>query len=56
MVSDVHANFIVNEGGASADEVIELIRRVRKRVEESNGKLLEPEIGVLGKSWEEFLS
>lgn len=56
VVSDVHANFIVNEGGASADEVIELIRRVRKRVEESNGKLLEPEIGVLGKSWEEFLS
>lgn len=56
VVSDVHANFIVNEGGASAEEVIELIRRVRKRVKESNGMELEPEIGVLGKNWDEYLS
>ena len=56
MVSDLHANFIVNEGGASAEEVIALIKRVRDRVKESNGHLLEPEVTLMGKSWKEYLS
>ena len=30
VVSDKHANFIINEGGASAEEVIALIKRKRK--------------------------
>lgn len=56
VVSDLHANFIVNEGGASAEEVIALIKRVRDRVKESNGHLLEPEVTLMGKSWNEYLS
>jgi len=56
VVSDLHANFIVNEGGASAEEVIALIKRVRDRVKESNGMLLEPEVTLMGKSWKEYLS
>lgn len=56
VVSSMHANFIVNEGGASADEVISLIKRVRQRVKESKGKLLDPEVDVLGHNWNEFLS
>ena len=56
VVSDLHANFIVNEGGASAEEVIALIKRVRDRVKESNGHLLEPEVTLMGKSWKEYLS
>ena len=56
VVSSLHANFIVNEGGASAEEVISLIKRVRQRVKESKGKLLDPEVDVLGHKWKEFLS
>lgn len=56
VVSPLHANFIVNEGGASADEVISLIKRVRQRVKDSKGKLLEPEVGLLGQNWKEYLS
>lgn len=56
MVSEIHANFIVNQENASAEEVISLIRAVRDRVRDSNGTLLEPEIGVLGKEWRDYLS
>jgi UDP-N-acetylenolpyruvoylglucosamine reductase len=56
VVSDLHANFIVNDGGATAEEVIALIKRVRDRVKESNGHLLEPEVTIMGKSWNEYLS
>jgi UDP-N-acetylenolpyruvoylglucosamine reductase len=56
VVSDLHANFIINEGGASAEEVISLIKRVRDRVKESKGMMLEPEVDILGHSWKEFLS
>ncbi len=56
VVSNLHANFIVNEGGATAEEVISLIKRVRERVRETRGLLLEPEVGILGKDWNEYLS
>ena len=56
VVSGLHANFIINEGGASAEEVIALIKRVRERVKETNGLLLEPEVTLMGKSWNEYLS
>lgn len=47
-VSPIHANFIVNLGGASAEEVIRLIREVQTRVAEATGILLEPEIRIMG--------
>ena len=52
-VSNVHANFIVNEGEATAEEVIGLIRRVRKVVKDSSGVVLEPEVTLMGRSWKE---
>ncbi|MBU61702.1 MAG: UDP-N-acetylenolpyruvoylglucosamine reductase [Opitutae bacterium] len=55
-ISNVHANFIVNQGGATADEVISLIRRVRGKVKDSTGVELQPEVTLLGKSWEEALN
>ena len=55
-VSSVHANFIVNKGGATADEVIELVRRVRRAVKEHSGYELEPEVLLLGASWDELLT
>jgi len=47
-ISDVHANFIVNTGGARAADVVELIRMVRDAVKESHGIELRPEIRFLG--------
>jgi UDP-N-acetylenolpyruvoylglucosamine reductase len=54
-VSDVHGNFIVNQGGASAEDVIELVRRVRAVVYEKSGYILEPEVLLVGASWESVL-
>ena len=56
VVSDVHGNFIVNEGEATTDQVIQLIQKVKKRVKETHGVILEPEVNLLGHSWKEFLS
>jgi len=47
-ISDVHANFIVNTGTATASDVLELVRRVRQSVEEVHGIELKPEIRFLG--------
>jgi UDP-N-acetylmuramate dehydrogenase len=47
-VSEVHANFIVNIGGATATDVVRLIRVIRDAVKEANGIELRPEIRFLG--------
>ncbi|OAM91480.1 hypothetical protein AW736_03225 [Termitidicoccus mucosus] len=54
-VSAVHANFIVNRGGATATDIIELARIVRVRVAEKTGVTLEPEVILYGKEWREVL-
>jgi len=54
-VSATHANFIVNRGHASAAEVIELVRRVRARVNQAQGVQLEPEVLLYGKNWKDVL-
>lgn len=47
MVSPVHANFIVNAGGATADQVMALIDRVRERVLSAHGVPLELEVQLV---------
>ena len=47
-VSDVHGNFIVNRGGASAADVRALMERVRAAVLASAGIELAPEVRLLG--------
>jgi UDP-N-acetylmuramate dehydrogenase len=47
-VSPVHANFIVNTGGASAEDIVRLMAEVRGRVLEAHGVRLEPEIQLWG--------
>ena len=42
--SPVHANFIVNRGGATADQVLRLMRRGRDAVRNASGIDLKPEI------------
>lgn len=47
MVSPVHANFLVNAGGATAADVLELMERVREKVQRDSGIMLEPEVHFL---------
>jgi UDP-N-acetylmuramate dehydrogenase len=47
-VSELHANFIVNDGTATAADVIAIIMYIRERVEESYGQKLQPEIRFIG--------
>lgn len=47
-ISEKHAGFAVNLGGATATEVWELSRRVIERVRESHGTTLEREVVFLG--------
>jgi UDP-N-acetylmuramate dehydrogenase len=46
MVSDRHANFFVNAGGASSDDMLGLIADVRERVRAAFGVDLENEVIV----------
>lgn len=47
-VSEVHANFIVNRGGATANDVLTLIDEIRRVVRSYHGIELQPEIRFLG--------
>lgn len=47
-VSFLHANIIVNRGGATAAEVRSLISTIQERVQERFGQRLEPEIAFVG--------
>ena len=48
MISPKHANFIVNTGGARAEDILALIDLAREKVREKTGIELEPEIRVAG--------
>ena len=47
-VSEKHAGFIVNTGGATCQDVLELISVIQKTVEEQTGTRLECEVRVTG--------
>jgi len=57
VISSLHANYIVNEKNASADDVLYLMAKARKIVRERTGITLEPEVRFYGfeKSAEEIL-
>jgi UDP-N-acetylmuramate dehydrogenase len=44
----MHANFIVNNGGAKAADIETLIRRVQETVEQKHGVRLETEVRMIG--------
>ncbi len=47
-VSDKHANFIINEGEATAADLEALVRHVQATVEHVHGVRLVPEVRVIG--------
>ncbi len=51
-ISARHANVIVNEGGATAADVLTLMRLARDTVREHFGITLAPEVELLGLRWE----
>lgn len=52
VISERHANVIVNRGGARAADVLALMRRMRDAVREEFGITLSPEVEMLGLKWE----
>ena len=48
-VSEKHANFIINKGGATALDIHQLIQHVQKIVQDKYNILLEPEVKYLGR-------
>lgn len=47
-VSEVHANFIINRGGASAADVLDLMNQCRRRVYDRFKVVFEPEVRLIG--------
>ena len=50
MVSEKHAGFLVNAGGATADDFLSLMRHVQETVFNNSGFRLEPEVRILGET------
>lgn len=48
VVSEVHGNFIVNDGGATARDVIDLIALVQRTAREQRGIEVETEVQIIG--------
>jgi len=48
-IAPLHANFILNHGGASAGDVVGLIRLAQVEVERQFGVRLEPEVQLIGR-------
>jgi UDP-N-acetylenolpyruvoylglucosamine reductase len=47
-VSEVHGNFIVNDGGATATEVLALIAKIQETARQQRGIELETEVQIVG--------
>ena len=53
-VSEKHAGFVINRNNATTDDVLKLMRYVRKTVYEKFGVMLEEEIKLLDENGEIF--
>jgi UDP-N-acetylmuramate--alanine ligase len=47
-VSEVHGNFIVNDGGATASEILELIAKIQETARTKRGIELQTEVQIVG--------
>lgn len=47
-VSEKHAGFVVNAGGATASDVLNLIKEVQRQVHDKFGVMLHPEVRIIG--------
>ena len=49
-ISEKHANFIVNLGGATAKDILSIMKTIQNRVYQKTGIRLEPEIKIAGEN------
>jgi len=47
-VSEKHAGFVINTGGATPDDIIALIKEVQRRVKAHSGVTMETEVKIIG--------
>lgn len=47
MVSEKHAGFVINAGGATAEDVLAVMRHIRSEVYKNSGTMLEPEVRLI---------
>ena len=47
-VSEKHAGFVINKGGATCSDILTLMDQVRQHVFDATGVVLEPEVKMLG--------
>lgn len=48
IVSDLHCNFIINDDNATSDDILKLIAKIKNKVFETHGIMLEEEIKIIG--------
>ena len=48
MISELHAGFVINKGGATATDILTLIKDVQSIVKEKFGVMLETEVKIIG--------
>ena len=53
-VSEVHGNFVVNQGGATATQILQLIDSIQRKARKEKGVELETEIKILGEDEHSF--
>ncbi len=53
-VSEVHGNFVVNQGGATASEILQLIDAIQQKAKSERGVDLETEIKIIGEDEPQF--
>lgn len=53
-VSEVHGNFVVNQGGATAKEILQLIESIQHKAKSERGVDLETEVKILGEDEPQF--
>jgi UDP-N-acetylenolpyruvoylglucosamine reductase len=53
-VSEVHGNFVVNQGGATAKEILQLIESIQQKAKSERGVDLETEVKILGEDEPQF--
>ena len=53
-VSEIHGNFVVNQGGASASDILQLIGSIQQKARSEYAIELETEIKILGTDEAEF--
>ncbi len=47
-VSEKHSGFVINDRGASASDILTLMRHIQDTVEQRFGVRLEPEVRIVG--------